>query len=248
MKKGLMTLGCAVWILMPALAAQAQDAPRDSREPKRPDGRFDEGRFDGERGPGRRGGERGGPMGMRGRDDAQFRLGGLWRGIDELENSATPLSKTQAVRVVALIRPWSNRPQMTEAQAGQLDGQLRAVLTTTQKNTLDSRRFGERGGPERGPGGKGGDDREGRRFGRGPRGEGRGDGPRGDGPRGGRGEGFDPQKMAAIRAHLASYNPFYAPTGLKTWKTLPQPIQQRMTDRYKRMRATLEALSRKSRS
>lgn len=83
-----------------------------------------------------------------------------------------------------------------------------------------------------------------------PRGDGRrGDGPRGDGPRGeGRGAGFDPRSMAAMRAQLANQNPFYAPTGLKEWKTLPQPVQQRLVDRYKDNRATLEALSRKSRS
>lgn len=53
--------------------------------------------------------------------------------------------------------------------------------------------------------------------------------------------------MAAMRAGLANLNPFYAPTGLKTWNTLPQPVQQRLVDRYKTSRATLEALSRKSR-
>ncbi len=266
MTKILTALSCATWLLMPAFSAQAQKAPRDFDGPNRPD----RGRFDGPRGPGRRGdgfgspGRRGpgggGPMGMRGRDDARFRLGGLWRGIGALENSETPLSKAQAAQIVALMRPWNNRAQMSEADAQKLDGQLRALLTQSQKTALENRRFAAR--PERGPRERG---FEGRRFERGPRGDGpRGDGPRDGGrrdggppergrrdggPRGeGRGAGFDPQKMETMRAQLANLNPFYAPTGLKEWKTLPPPVQQRLVDRYKDSRGILEALSRKSRS
>ncbi|MBW3635746.1 MAG: hypothetical protein KY445_04670 [Armatimonadetes bacterium] len=256
MKKILTTLSCATWLLMPAFSAQAQNAPRDFDGPDR----RDRDRFDGPRGPGRRGPGGDGPRGMWRRDNAHFRLGGLWRGIGALENSEAPLSKAQATQIVALTRPWGNRAQMSEADAQKLDGQLRALLTQSQKTALENRRFAGR--PERGRRDR---DFEGRRFERGPRGDAPPDGGRRDGGRrdggpperrrrdgGRRGEGrsagFDPQKMEAMRAQLANLNPFYAPTGLKEWKTLPQPVQQRLVDRYKDSRGILEALSRKSKN
>lgn len=224
MKKSLLMLSCAGWLVLLVLSSEAQNAP------------------DGGHGPGR-GKERRGfddPRG-RGRDNAHRRLGGLWRGVGELESGATPLSKSQAAQVVALVRPWGNRAQMSENDARNLEAQLRAILTTAQKNALDSRKSGGRGGPERGPRGR--KDGEGRGLGRGPRGDGPPqNGPRDGGPREGRGKG------AAQRAQLANRNPFYAPTGLPTWNTLPQPLQQRLVDRYQAGRVVLEALSRKSRS
>ena len=45
---------------------------------------------------------------------------------------------------------------------------------------------------------------------------------------------------------FANINPFYAPTGYAEWKDLPDRMQEMMDRRYKEGRATLEALSRKS--
>lgn len=258
MKNILVAMSCVGLMLAPTAVVNAQTTPRTpdseaTRERNRPrDDRFNRERAEGRRGEGR---GWGGPGGMQARNNAHFQLGRLWRGIGELENSATPLSKSQSAQIVTLMRPWSSRPQMSEDEAQKLDGQLRAILTTAQKGTVDERRGNRRGGPEAGQG-----DGEGKMRGRGRRGDGpaaygrNGGGPREGEPRGrggrgkGRGADFDPQKMATVRAALANRNPFYAPTGLKEWKELPERMQQRMADRYKDNRGILEALSRKSKN
>lgn len=185
-----------------------------------------------------RGGEDGAGRGRGRRASAKRQLGGLWRGVQRMEREA-PLSKAQAARIVNLVRPWSTRPQMSESAATQLQTQLAAVLTPAQRELLERPR---RGGGEGGPRG------EGRK--RGARGEmGQGEGPRGErGPRGGReGAGVDPAQRQALRGFMENLNPFYAPTGYSQWKTLPQPVQERLSRRYNQGRTTFEALSRKAR-
>jgi hypothetical protein len=56
------------------------------------------------------------------------------------------------------------------------------------------------------------------------------------------------QQRQQMRSFMENLNPFYAPTGYSQWNSLPQRMQQRLAERYKDDRATLEALSRKSRS
>ncbi len=78
---------------------------------------------------------------------------------------------------------------------------------------------------------------------------GRGGAGRGDGPRGMRGMGdLTAAQSEAVRTWVETSNPFYAPTGAPTWKSLPAPFQTRITRRYKKNRATLEELSRKGKS
>ena len=50
-----------------------------------------------------------------------------------------------------------------------------------------------------------------------------------------------------MRKFMSSFNPFYAPTGYAEWKDMPERMQKGLDRRYKAGRATLEALSRKSR-
>src|SRR5687767_14432415 len=111
----------------------------------------------------------GGGGGMRGmRNSPKGRLRSLWGNIGELEKSRTPLNKAQAKRIVGLVRPWTTKPTMSDAQAKTLFMSMNSVLTTQQKNELDKlgamrRRTdrpdreggpgGQRGGPGGGPGG-----------------------------------------------------------------------------------------------
>jgi hypothetical protein len=213
-----------------------------------------------------------GGRGMRDRNSAKFQLNRLWHGIGELEDGQNKLSKLQAKKIVDAVRPWTTKPKMTEVEAKKLDLQLRNVLTVAQKNEVAKAGPGGRGGfggpgmggpgggrgdSRRGPGGRDGEGRgprgEGRRGGEGPRDGGprdggpRDGGPRGGGRPGGGGRDFDPKQMQAMRTFRETMNPFYAPTGYKEWKTMPDRMQEGMTRRYKTARETLEALSRKSR-
>ena len=224
-----------------AALAQPRTDERPNRGERRAERRAQRGRFArGEDGPGRRR-----PA------SAKRQLSGVWRRLDRVENQA-PLSKQQAARVVNLIRPWTTRAQMSDADAAQLQTQLAAVWTPAQAELMERRGPREGGGRGEGEG----------RGGRGPRGEGRGEGGFG-GPREGRGEGgfggrrgeregmgrgagVDPAQRQAMRGFMENLNPFYAPTGYSQWKSLPQPAQERLAKRYRESRATLEALSRKA--
>jgi hypothetical protein len=193
------------------------------------------------------------------RNSPKARLSGLWRNLGELQKSNAALSKDQARKVVALVRPWSSRPKMTDAEAQRLHTSISAVLTAGQKDEMKkmaaARRDSMRGGPGgprgrdgRGPGGPGGG---------GPRGGGPGGwgGPRGGGPggpggpRGGR-EGMDPQRMQQMREKMQglmkTMNPFYPPTNYQEVKELPPRAQQRFTRRYDATRAVLTSLVQKA--
>lgn len=264
----LLALCAGSWVLPVVSSAVAQGrGPADDRfdgGPPRREPRFGDGPgFGGRRGPG-------GPAG--GKEKGELRR--LWRGIDRLEESSSPLSKAQSKRVVALVLPWSKRPQMTEAEAGKLNQSLLAVLIRAQRNTLDDgpRGMGRRPGPPAGlpregpprEGGRfdgpppengprereprGGGPEDGPRRGPGGRGQ-RGDGPFGGGPfgRGAGGEQLSSAQRQTVRAWMQNSNPFYAPTGTATWKSLPVEFQKDVARRYGRNRATLEAISRRSR-
>ena len=189
------------------------------------------------RGPDGRGGPR--------RSSAKMRLSRMWNGIGRLEQSGTPVSRAQAKRLVTLVRPWSSRPTMTEAQAQSLSTQISSVLTASQKAELDKRRG--RGGRDGGrpdgppPGGFGGrrGDRDGRGMG----------GPGGPPP------GFDPnsaegrqmrQRMEGARGLMQTMNPFYSPARAKGASSLPSFMREGMQRRYDESRATLAALTRKA--
>jgi hypothetical protein len=195
------------------------------------------------------------------RSPAKMQLTRTWHGIGDLEKSKTPLSKAQAKQVVALVLPWSKKQTMNSTDAEKLDDRLKAVLTSAQKSSIGGDFFrGPRGDGPRSGGPRGGGQRDGGRP--------RGDGPRGEGPRigerdgrngqnsgpraggnresGGRFGAQDDKSRQLMRNWMESYNPFYAPTGNANWKKLPTEFQQNISKRYRESRATLEALSRKS--
>jgi hypothetical protein len=105
------------------------------------------------------------------------------------------LNKDQAKKISAAVKPWANKPVMTDDQALALNKQITGVFSTAQLKkfaTMQGQRGGFGGGR---PGGGGG-------FG-GPGGGG-GGGPRPGGPGGGPGGGrFDPSKMPDPK----DYNP-----------------------------------------
>ncbi len=175
------------------------------------------------------------------RDNGKRQLGALWNGVWRIEGSMAPLSPAQAKRIIAVMRPWSSKNSMTDAQAKSLVSSINGVLTASQKSVVGDLNEGPGGGP-RGRGGP-------------PRGDGpphnggRGDGPP---PRDGNGpppprDGDGPPGMdAASREMMAALNPFYAPTGYSTFKSLPARMQIQLLHRYQESRATLIALSRKA--
>ncbi|HEX8464259.1 MAG TPA: hypothetical protein VF627_06525 [Abditibacterium sp.] len=170
------------------------------------------------------------------RPSATRRLQRLWHDLDHLQEAGQPISKAQAGKIVALVRPWTTKPTLGETNAQKLHDQIEAVLTTAQREEV--------GGPPRfGPPGFG------------PQGRGPGD----DGPGGGRrrrrpdfepgGAGFGPPTEAQRttgRAFIEALNPFYPPTGYSSWQKLPAPLQQDVARHYRENRATLEALSRQA--
>lgn len=162
------------------------------------------------------------------RADSKRQLGALWNGMWRIEGSMTPLSKAQAKRIVATVRPWSGKNSMTEAQAKSVISSLNGVLTPAQKSVVGDL---DKDGPRRDgpPPGRRGD-------GPPPRGR-RGDGPRDDGP---------PRMDENATQMMATLNPFYAPTGYDTFKTLPPRMQTNLLHRYQEVRATLISLSRKA--
>jgi hypothetical protein len=238
MKKRLIAVALVTGVLMTSGAATIQ-----AQSPGGWGGR-------GQGGPGGWGGP-GGGMGMR--NNPKARLSGLWRNLGELQKSKAALNKDQAKKVVALVRPWSSRPKMSDAEAQSLHTQISAVLTANQKQEMKKMAMARRaamqgdgdkprGGDGRGAGGPrggfwGGPD--------GPGGVGPGaGGPRGDGRRGGR-ESMDPQRMQQMQkmqGFMKTVNPFYPPTNYKEVKELPERMQQRFTRRYGATRAVLVTL------
>lgn len=206
-------------------------------------------------GPGRDKGDRRGPQ-----NREKHHLARVWMGIGELEKGKTPLSKTQAAKIVALVLPVSKKPQLNDSDAKKLAEQIEAVLTTAQKTELrpdGPPRFGPRDG-EKGNDGKRpprgeqrgnlGARRGDHNFGP-PRGDKKGEG-RGDhhGPPMGFGENLTTEQREMIRDFMENHNPFYAPTGYGNWKKLPSSFQKIVAERYREGHATLESLSRKARS
>ncbi len=77
---------------------------------------------------------------MRPQRGAAMQLERLWRGIGRLERGENSLSKAQSQRVVSLVLPWSNQPQMSRDEAQTLRQKLENVLTATQKNEVRNAR------------------------------------------------------------------------------------------------------------
>lgn len=237
--KPLLFLTGAAILLGCALEIRAQEPPRGPRDEFRPRGEPDGGPPD-DFGPGR------GPR----RPNEKMRLGHLWRDIARLENAPRALSKTQAAQFVALVLPWSKKPQMSENDAQILHQKIEAVLTSAQNSELEK-------GPFRRP--PHDENRPPRDFGDGgpppredsPHGE-RGRPPHrdfdGPPPRGGPPEmrGLSRAQRQIVRDWMETTHPFYAPTGYAAWKKLPSDLAQDSARRYRENRATLEALSRKS--
>jgi hypothetical protein len=80
-------------------------------------------------------------------------------GIAECEKSpATKLTKAQAKNILAVLKKWEGKPSLTNEQAGQVNKQLTAGLTTAQIKTVATTKmpFGRGGGGRPGAGGPGG--------------------------------------------------------------------------------------------
>jgi len=172
------------------------------------------------------------------RSHPKMQLNRLWRGIGRLESSSSALTKQQAQRIVALVRPWSSRPQMSDGQAQSLHNQISAVLTTSQKSALQKMAQDRR----QNAGSKQGAGREGANRGPNAGGTGRRAGARGKR----QGAGVDRQRMQQMRGFLQNVNPFYAPTGYKEFKYMPERMQQGLVRRYQHARTILVTLSKKA--
>ena len=162
----------------------------------------------------------------------KMRLGGLIRGIGELEKAKkAPLTKDQAKKIVTAINPWKARPKMTEDEAKALFIKVNGTLTTKQKNELDKMAALRRRLRGNGEGG-------GRPGGGGPGGAG--------GPGGGN---FNPQQMRQARERMRgffkTYNPFYPPTKYAEFKTVPERMQDRQKRSYQATLTLLGQLSKK---
>ncbi len=127
------------------------------------------------------------------------------RAITEMDKDPTAqLNKDQAKKIMSAVKPWSNKPVMTDNQALALNKQITGVFSTTQLKkfaTMQQQRGGGFGGGRPGGGGGG--------FG-GPGGGG-GGGPRPGGGGGGGGR-FDPSKMPDPKDYNP-LNPASYPTG-----------------------------------
>ena len=195
---------------MPPDAPPSDDGP-DGHRPPPPDG---DGR--GDHGP-PRGHHRGGPKGRLDRD---------WHEVERLERGPDELSKAQAQSLVALVKPWSVRPTMSDTQAHELSQSIEGVLGKGQG--VDAHPPRDDFGPP--------PPREG---GRPPReGDGFGPPPSHD--------GGHPHQHGERTPPPPPFNPFYAPTGRADWQTLPSPMQQLLSRRYHENRVTLERLSRRA--
>ena len=222
-------------LLSSSVVAQAQDGRQDRPREGRGNGR------DG-RGPG---GGMGGPGGGFRRSE-KMQIGRFIREIGDMErDKKTPLNKKQAQKIVSTIAPWRKKAGMSDADAKKLYAALRDTLTAAQKKMLDQPPAfgGPRGerpdGPPRGEGGK-------RPNGPPPGGGGRdGGGRNGGGLRGGDFKPPSEADMKKMQAFMASYNPLYPPTSYAQIKSLPQPLQEGMTRRYKELQDILAKLAAK---
>ena len=205
---------------------------------------------DGPRGPRpgeRPGGPGGGGPGGHGPRGGKGGLDGAWHGIARLQSDKKSLSKSQAAKLVALVKPWTSKAAMSDAEAQKLAASIGAVLTSAQKSQMGPP---GRGGPPNG--GRGGPPPD------------RGEGPpppppdgEGWGPPPPDGEGGPPPRQGGggpsggrggRPLFPATFNPFYAPTGRSDWKSLPASTQQFLARRYRENRAVLESLSRYAKS
>lgn len=167
----------------------------------------------------------GGPGG--GQRSMKGRLTGLIRGLGDLEHGTkAPLNKDQTRKVLGLVRPWLNKPQMNEDQAKGLYMHINAVLNTRQKNELDIASAANRKRME-GSGGMGG-------------------GRQGGGGGAGGGQ-FDPQtfraQMQKMQGFFKTYNPLYPPTSYSNFKQLPERMQDRFTKGYEKRQQLLAKLA-----
>jgi hypothetical protein len=153
------------------------------------------------------------------------------RAVAEINrNPNTALSPAQAKQLLAVLRPWTSKPKMTEEDAKGIMRSVKKVMTPRQLTALGNvkpQRGGGFGGgrPGGGPGGPGGGG-----FGRagGP-----GGGPGGPGGGGG-GRRFDPARLAAMKD--ANF--------LSTKADPKDPRASRRVEANKRMIAMLEARAR----
>lgn len=147
------------------------------------------------------------------------------RAINEINrNPATALQPAQARQLLAILRPWTAKPKMTEEDAKGIMRSVKKVMTarqlTAMGNVKPQRMGGGRrpGGPGGGPGGF-----SGRPPGGGP------GGPRAGGGPGGR--RFDPSRMKDVNF-------------LSTKPDPNNPRSSRRVEGNKRMIAMLEARAR----
>ena len=120
------------------------------------------------------------------------------RGVEEVDKDpATKITKDEAKKMLAVIKPWMSKPVMKDADALTVNTQLNKILTLPQIKKMASMMApqGGRGGGQGGGGGRPG-------GGGGGFGGGQG-GPGGGGRPGGGGGGFDPSKMPDPK----EYNP-----------------------------------------
>lgn len=222
--RALSVLGlCAVWTV--GALAQPPRGPMGGRDGNPPGGP-----------------PRSGPM-MR---SAKGRLPRVVEGAARLDG-ANALSKKQARRMLVLMSPWKARPRMSEAQAQSLLSGATGVLTGTQMAALDNERPGF-GGPRDGQAGRdfgrpgsGGRMSGGGRMG----GSGRMSGGfGGGGPRGGAMQ-VTPAQQNAMRAMMASFNPFY--TGSGAQMAVPERMQQGLQRRRDRLSLALSQLQQRAR-
>lgn len=157
------------------------------------------------------------------------------RAIDEMNRDpATALSPAQAKQLLGIVKPWTTRPRMTEADAQSIIRSIRKLLTPRQATLVANARPRRGFGGPVGPGGPGGPPP-------GFRGEGRRGGPEGrPGFRpGGPPPGFDPARMAA-RLKAENF--------LSTKAEPENPFSARRAEENKAMLAMLEACAHGSRT
>lgn len=150
------------------------------------------------------------------RRSAKMRIGMVLRGVGDLQHSSAPITKPQAQALLKVLRPWQQRPQMTETQATAVVVKLNGILTAKQKNELDKQAALRR------------------RTSAGDRtGNGQAGGRNGGGAGGG---SFDRnemrQRMQQMGAFMRTYNPLYPPNRYADFKKLPDRMQQSFMRRY----------------
>lgn len=181
------------------------------------------------------GGGGGGFGGGNRQQSPKMQLGRLLRDIGELEKAnKKPLTKDQAKKIVAAIKPWEKKPKMTDEDAKALRKTINDILTTAQKNELDkmaaqNRRMGGGGPGGGGPGGGG--------FG--------GAGGGGGQPNPQQQQQFR-QTMQKMQEFFKTYNPFYPPNNYKELKELPERFREGFVRRYEARKEILTKLEKKA--